>query len=237
MINNAIILAAGMGSRIKSISVSKPKSFIEIDGKSLIERSIENLITSGIRKIYIGVGYKKSFFEELNLKYDCIELFENKDFKTTGSFHTLYQIKDIIDNDFLLLESDLLYEKKIIHQLIKDEREDIIASSDFSKTNDEVFIESNNDLLISLSKNRESLKNIHSEFIGINKISVNLFHKMCFVYEKLKDKEIDYELLFQKIDKPVYVKNLGEAVWCEIDNLEHLKNAEENIISKLNINE
>lgn len=60
---------------------------------------------------------------------------------------------------------------------------------------------------------------------------------MCFVYEKLKDKEIDYELLFQKIDKPVYVKNLGEAVWCEIDNLEHLKNAEENIISKLNINE
>ena len=63
MINNAIILAAGMGSRIKSISVSKPKSFIEIDGKSLIERSIENLITSGIRKIYIGVGYKKSFLK------------------------------------------------------------------------------------------------------------------------------------------------------------------------------
>ena len=180
MINNAIILAAGMGSRIKSISVSKPKSFIEID-KSLIERSIENLITSGIRKIYIGVGYKKSFFEELNLKYDCIELFENKDFKTTGSFHTLYQIKDIIDNDFLLLESDLQYEKKIILQLIKDERLDIIASSDFTKTNDEVFIESNNDLLISLSKNRESLKNIHSEFIGINKISVNLFIK-CVLY-------------------------------------------------------
>ena len=47
MINNAIILAAGMGSRIKSISVSKPKSFIEIDGKSLIERSIENLIILG----------------------------------------------------------------------------------------------------------------------------------------------------------------------------------------------
>lgn len=50
MINSAIILAAGMGSRIKSISKNKPKSFIEIEGKSLIERSIENLIDSGIKK-------------------------------------------------------------------------------------------------------------------------------------------------------------------------------------------
>jgi 2-aminoethylphosphonate-pyruvate transaminase len=233
MINSAIILAAGMGSRIKSISKNKPKSFIEIEGKSLIERSIENLIDSGIKKILIGVGYKKYFFEKLVLKYNCLELFENKDFETTGSFHTLYQFKDQLDYDFLLLESDLLYDKNIISELINDKRKNLIAASNLTKTNDEVFIDSNDNILVSLSKNKSSLKNVDSEFIGINRISIDLFHKMCNEYETLFDNKIDYELLFQKIDMPIYVKNLGEVVWCEIDDLQHLKNAKQNIISKL----
>jgi len=234
MIDSAIILAAGMGSRIESISKKKPKSFINIEGKSLIERSIENLIDSGIKKIFIGVGYKKYYFEKLVSNYKCLDLFENKDFETTGSFHTLYQFKDQIDYDFLLLESDLLYDKKIISQLIYDKRKNIIAASNLTKTNDEVFIDSNDNILVSLSKNKSSLNNVDSEFIGINRISIDLFHKMCSEYEKLFDNKIDYELLFQKTNMPIYVKNLGEVVWCEIDDLKHLRNAKKNIISRLN---
>ena len=50
----AVILAAGLGSRIKEFSILKPKGFIEINGVSLIERSIKILIDEGISKIYIG---------------------------------------------------------------------------------------------------------------------------------------------------------------------------------------
>jgi len=59
---DAVILAAGVGLRINNISKDKPKGFIEINGKSLIQRSIKLLKKSGINNIYIVTGYKKEFF-------------------------------------------------------------------------------------------------------------------------------------------------------------------------------
>ena len=91
MINNAVILAAGLGSRIESLSKDKPKGFIEINNITLIERSIENLINEGITSIYIGTGYKSLFYENLKNKYDSIITVKNLDYKSTGSFHNLYQ--------------------------------------------------------------------------------------------------------------------------------------------------
>ena len=60
---DAVILAAGLGSRINNISKDMPKGFIEINGESLIKRSIKQLKKSGISSIYIITGYKKKFFE------------------------------------------------------------------------------------------------------------------------------------------------------------------------------
>src|SRR5262249_6904885 len=107
MIRTAIILAAGYGSRIGLYE--KPKGFLNIAGRPLIEYSIQSLLMYGIEKIVIGTGFKSEFYERLARRYPQIIVRKNEHFLTSGSLTTLCCLQDLIEEDFLLLESDLLY--------------------------------------------------------------------------------------------------------------------------------
>ena len=65
MIKTAVIMAAGLGSRFGKMTEFIPKGFVEVNGKSMVVRSIEALIACGIERIIIGTGYKKEMYEEL----------------------------------------------------------------------------------------------------------------------------------------------------------------------------
>ena len=124
MIKTAAILAAGFGSRLGELTKNKPKSFLSLGGTTLIERSINNLCYFGIEKIFIGTGYLGDDFKTLSERSDCkIICVENEQYFNSGSMHTLYKMREHLDNDFLLLEADLLYEKKAIEQLIFSPRQ------------------------------------------------------------------------------------------------------------------
>ena len=56
-IDTAVFLAAGLGSRLKGLSKDKPKGFLEIKGKSLIELSVNKLLDAGIKQLFFGTGY------------------------------------------------------------------------------------------------------------------------------------------------------------------------------------
>src|SRR5687768_631200 len=135
-ITTAVILAAGLGSRLKHHTQDQPKGFLEVEGKSLIERSIESLIQKGIRSVIIGTGYLPEYFEALKKKFPVIT-FRNEDYSTTGSMYTLYVLKHLIREPILLLESDLLYDPISLDYLLEDSREDVILASDATNSGDE----------------------------------------------------------------------------------------------------
>ena len=89
--NTAVILAAGLGSRLKNFIGENPKGSIKLGSQTIIERSIDILKRIGISKIIIGTGYASSYYEgfEDNQSIFCIK---NSLFKTTGSFFTLYNL-------------------------------------------------------------------------------------------------------------------------------------------------
>jgi len=227
MIKNAIILAAGLGSRIEKLTKSKPKGFIEIKGVTLIDRSINLLLQSGISKIYIGTGHKSIYYDRLMDTYESISTKKNKEYENSGSFHTLYNFKDIVNDDFLLLESDLLYEISAIKSLIDDARKDIVLTSDFTESGDEVFAIGKNNFLTNLTKYPSQSEIPLSEFVGISKISINLYKKMCKHYKLLNNKNLEYEELLNECSKTeaIFIKKLKDITWCEIDNAEHLSRA------------
>ena len=172
MLKTAVILAAGLGSRLNNITKSKPKGFLNIEGTSLIKRSIDNLLSVGIQKIYIGTGYLSEAYDEFAQEYPQIETIKSKKYETTGSMYTLYNMKNKLEDDFLLLESDLLYERDVLKQLLYDSLKDIILGSGETKSNDEVFIQTDkNSNLINLSKNQNELESLDAELVGISKIS------------------------------------------------------------------
>ena len=234
----AVILAAGLGSRLKDHTEDQPKGFIEIDGQSLIERSMKSLLRAGFTDIIIGTGYLHDHFELLKQKYP-VTTFRSVDYATTGSMYTLYVLRHLIKSPFLLLESDLLYDPAALRFLLEDHLEDIILASGATNSGDEVFIQASADnKLQQMSKDRTTLKHISGELVGITKLSVATLARMCAFSETHYNKgnrALHYEdaLVGVAASHPIHVKVVEELAWCEIDDDNHLSRALNLIYPKL----
>ncbi len=99
-VRQAVILAASMGSRLRGIVDDRPKGFLQLDNKPIIEESITRLIRIGITKIVIVTGYKSEFYDKLKEKYPFVVTIKNEQFENTGSMYSLFIAKELIKNDF-----------------------------------------------------------------------------------------------------------------------------------------
>lgn len=229
-VTTAVILAAGLGSRLKKHTEGQPKGFLEVDGISLIERSLTNLIKAGISEIIIGTGYLHAHFDALKKKYPIIT-FRNMDYSITGSMYTLYALKHLIRKPFLLLESDLLYDPVALKYLQEDSIEDIILASGPTNSGDEVFIQvSEKNKLQQMSKDRKTLGHVSGELVGISKLTLTTLEKMISFSEphfENGSRMLNYEdaLVGAGAQHPIHVKVIKDLVWCEIDDENHLDRA------------
>jgi 2-aminoethylphosphonate-pyruvate transaminase len=239
MVKIAVILAGGLGSRLKDRTVDMPKGFVSIGGKTLIQQSVSKLLQAGIEKILIGTGHASNYYEKFALGYPgTISCIKNNQYKETGSMFTLYNLKDSIDTDFLLLESDLLYDRRGLDVLQRIQYPDVILASGRTHSNDEVFIEAAPDgSLIQMSKSSADLKSIYGELVGITKISYPTFQRMCRFAEKefANRPKLDYEYVLVGVtgETGIRVQKVENLIWCEIDDETHLHRAENDIFPKL----
>lgn len=225
----AVILAAGLGSRLGDIKKNLPKGFLYIESlhETLIERSLRLLKEAGIQEVIIGTGYENKAYnalaDRLSAKDFKIITHKNEKFATTGSAYTLWCLREFIAQDFLLLESDLVYEPLAIKALLQDERKDLVLASGATQSGDEVYMSIVQDKLQDLSKDKTKLDSIDGELVGISKISLQSFAKLdCH-------SQNDYEYLLKGFD----VLKIDNLIWCEIDCLEHLERAKKLIIPKI----
>jgi len=233
----AVILAAGMGSRLGESFSGKPKGFIEIGGMSLVGRSLNVLKRTGIDRIVIGTGHQSQAYEILSQECGAVCVF-NARYSETGSMCTLWNMRYDINGPFLLLESDLLYHPSAIGMLLADERANVVLASGPTFSGDEVFIGYNREgLLLNLSKDRSVVSGSDTELVGISKISMPLFKQMCRFFETSVSQRprLEYEeaLVDAARTLPIYIRKAEELVWCEIDDPVHLKRAQEVIWPKI----
>lgn len=238
MVKTAVILAAGMGTRLGSHTKEKPKAFLEVGGKSLIKRSLDNLLSVGIEHIVIGTGYLKEHFEELKSEYPMLSFVHNPIYADTSSMYTLFLMRETLKEDFLLLESDLLYSPKLLMTAIEAKDETVVVSSGFLDNGDEVYLEVNETgSLVNVSKKKTELNSIHSILTGVSKISSSSYKSMCEQFSKNMDSKMkeDYELVLSQIGKneQVSLKKVEDTPWCEIDDENHLQYAIENVLPRL----
>lgn len=112
-VDNAIIMAAGFGSRFIPLTYAIPKGLLEVFGERMIERQIKQLHEAGIFDITLVVGYLKDTFEYLIDKYD-VTLVYNPDFERKNNLSTLYHVRDKLKNTYIL-SSDNWLRKNMYH--------------------------------------------------------------------------------------------------------------------------
>ncbi|HNP95504.1 MAG TPA: phosphocholine cytidylyltransferase family protein [Cyclobacteriaceae bacterium] len=238
-IDTAVILAAGLGSRLGDLKEQKPKAFVSVGGETLIHRSLRLLIKNGVNRIIIGTGYQSEFFDSLKTEFSQIETRRNEQYAETGSMYTLFNIRDMVAGSLLLLEGDLLYEENALKLILSDSRHDIILASDATHSGDEVFIQQSSEgNLVSMSKDRSRLRSVDGELVGISKLSLEAFKALCqYADQQYKQNrmEIHYEDAMVGIsgEVPLFVKVVKDLAWCEIDDPDHYRRAVEEVYLKI----
>lgn len=241
----AVILAAGQGIRLRPLTHKIPKGLIEINNKTLIEYSLDNLKKQGISKTVIVIGYLGDMIKKkLRNEYKGMRIMyvENEEYATTGSMYSLSKIKNITDENIILLESDLLYEERAIRYIKKEKYSDFILVSPCTGSADEVFIcVDKNKRLANLGKAIRNKEDSIGELIGISKLSQRFLNKLFKRAEqdyKKGEKNYHYEeVVFttnkENKDYPVYAVLIDDLAWTEIDNENDLIRAKKEIYPKL----
>jgi CTP:phosphocholine cytidylyltransferase-like protein len=108
-VDNAIIIAAGFGSRFVPLTFETPKGLLNIMGENMIERQIKQLHQVGIHDITIVVGYLKEKFEYLTEKYQ-VKLIYNPDYRVKNNLSSLYYARHLMKNTYLLCSDNWIVE-------------------------------------------------------------------------------------------------------------------------------
>ena len=118
----AIVFLAGVGNRLRSLT-DTPKCLIKINNTSLIINYLEILNNLGLKQVTLVVGYQKEkIIHEVGDSYKNLEIkyIENKDYEK-GSILTLLSAKDEFDDEVITLDGDIIFDKKILQNLINSE--------------------------------------------------------------------------------------------------------------------
>lgn len=230
---NVIILAAGVGSRLRPLTDSLPKPLVKVRGIPLIEHQISNYINSGIKEseIYVVAGYKKEIIEKyLKDRYPNVNLIYNDEYKTTNNMYSLFlalnSIGDI-DEDVIINNGDCIYELAVISGFVNAKR-DLIAcdSSDYLEESMKIIME---DKLTKISK-QITKDDATAVSIDLYKFSPSTTYILKRIIEKYleKDKNKWTEEAIQILLNQAYIMpyDIHGLKWVEVDNYEDLLHAE-----------
>jgi choline kinase len=234
-LRTALILAAGMGARLAGQHTESPKGFLVMDDKAIVEESIDKLVAVGIERVLIVTGHLAEYYEKLAAcRPGLIETVHNSDYANSGSMYSLYCARHRVDTDFLLLESDLVYEKRALDVLLRGASPDAVLLSGPTHAGDEVYVQAPEGRLETMSKQRDELQSVRGELVGITRISASLYERMCeLAAPRFGDTlHIAYEtdgLVAAGADRAIHCPLVEDLHWGEIDDEAHLKRVREQV--------
>lgn len=233
----AVILSAGQGKRLLPLTEDRPKCLIEINGKTILEWQLENLLKSGVRSITIVTGFKSILVENLilnkykDLDIDCIY---NPFYGVSDNLASCWLARENFCDDFLIVNGDDVFEVALINKLIKSRNAPITVAVNIKEVYDQedmkVLFNSENGRLLRVGKDIECSKS-NGEAIGIHLFrnkGVSFFRRKV---EDLMREEAALKMWYLSAinslvnETEILVCDITGYRWSEIDFIEDLQKA------------
>lgn len=239
----AIILAAGLGLRLRSLTNNLPKCLVKVNGKSILINQLECLEKNGMEETIVVVGYMKDkIIDKIGGKFGNMRIsyVVNNIFDKTNNIYSLWLARDYLQEGCILIESDIMFEEEVLKRVLNSPEDDLSVLAKFKEYMDGVVVNLNSD---------KTIKNIifkKEQFTGFNYTdifkTVNI-HKFSKTFaEKFLVPYLDsyisndilreyYEIVLKEIINKeklsVYGLLVDDLKWFEIDTMEDLKMAEQ----------
>jgi histidinol-phosphate/aromatic aminotransferase/cobyric acid decarboxylase-like protein/choline kinase len=239
----AIILAAGIGRRMRPLSDHCHKTLLEVGGKTIMGRILEGLLANGITEVCIVTGYRADEVEAYVARefghLQCTFV-RNERFDSTNNIYSMALAMERIepDSDVILIESDLLYEPSVITRLLKSEHPNVALVDKYRTGLDGTVVSVSADNVIT-QVIPSSLQAANFDFsdkyktLNIYKFSADFcrttFRKLLSYYARAIDGNCYYELILgiliymQQVQ--VHAETLDGEVWAEVDDANDLRAA------------
>ncbi len=229
-----------MSKRLRPLTDTTPKCLLKIGHENLLERTIENVLANNINDFIFVTGYKEDLIKDfVNKRFPGINkiFITNPDYENNNNSYSLWMTKEHINGNILLLDSDILFEEKIITLLLTSGHENCLAVNFTDNLDEEqikVILDREN-RVIEIGK-EISIEKSAGESIGIEKFSGYFMKELFAILDRKISIENNvnefYEASFQEVinnadsRNSIYAADVSEFTCIEIDTVQDYENAQ-----------
>ncbi len=239
----AIILAAGIASRLRPLTDNTPKCLLTIGQKSLLQRTIDALIQNHVNELVIVTGYLHEMIESFVVAHYPglkVEFIYNEQYASTNNIYSLWLTKkSVMDTDILLLDSDILFDPQIISCLLSSNYSTCLALNKHELGEEEIKVIVDSDNRVEEISKICSIEKAVGESIGIEKMENrfvhDLFAEMDVMILEKKQTDIFYEAAFENCihkGSDMYAVDTTSYFSMELDTVEDFLLAKEQYSNK-----
>jgi Predicted sugar nucleotidyltransferases len=240
----AVILAAGMASRLRPLTDNTPKCLLKIGDKCLLGRTLDALIQNNISRIVLVTGYLHQLIEQYmqqHYPHLTVEFIHNELYSSTNNIYSLWLTKESVKkSDIWLLDSDIVFDPQIIKQLRQSIYPTCLALNKHELSDEEIKVITNSEGKIKEISKTCSIKDAVGESIGIEKMSREyvdlLFDELDNMILTRNQTNVFYEAAFENTihrGADFYAVDTTGLFSMELDTVEDFESAREKIPAAL----
>lgn len=232
----AVILAAGIASRLRPLTNNTPKCLLKAGNKFILELTIDNIVANGINDVLIVTGYLqqqiKNFvsakYPDLNMTYIYNEMYDS-----TNNIYSLWLAKEyMLSNEVLLMDSDIIFDREIITSLLASGHDNCLALKRYAVDDEEIKVKVNEQGKVIEIGKEVKVNEAIGESIGIEKFGEKAVTKLFENIDRkiLVENSVDqfYEAAFQEMvdnGTDIFTVSTGDHICMEIDTAADLEAA------------
>lgn len=238
-----VLLAAGMAKRLRPLTDERPKCLLTVGSRTLLQRTVDSLVGAGITELVVVTGYRAEMVRDfLTAHYPTltIHFLHNADYANNNNIFSLWMTRPYTEGqDFLLLDSDILFDPQIIPTLLRTEGSALsLNRHELGDEEIKVIVDDKNQVL-EISKTCSPQEAI-GESVGIEKMTAEYSSALFPELEQMIEREglvdVFYERAFERLISQGHtfqVVDTTQLFSIELDTVEDFENAKKLIPAEL----